>query len=195
MSGTDQDLGSHRSSGAASANAPSRRWRALLLASLALNLMFAGLAAGTAWTWKRHHTSPAAGRAATDFALQSFIASLPKDRARELRRVIRQNGRPNILPLMSAVREARRGAAGVLAADTFSREELVAAFSAIDQAEAASKAAIRGVIVAAAGQMTAEERRALAARWKARRPHLFEDPPERPARSVKKKDKAASGVQ
>jgi uncharacterized membrane protein len=162
-----------------SRSAPSGLWRWLLLSSLALNLLLAGTAAGGMWHWKRfHHTASGGGRGAAEMALQGFIHSLPKERAKELRRVIRQAGRPDILPLIKSVRQARREAADVLSADTFDKAKLVAAFSNIDAAEAATKAATRGVVMAAAEKMTAAERRALTERWKARRPHLFQDPPE-----------------
>jgi uncharacterized membrane protein len=169
-------------------SAPYGVWRWLLIGSLALNLLFAGTAAGGLWHGKRfHHTASSGGRGAAEMALQGFIHSLPKERAKELRRVIKQAGRPDILPLIKSVRQARREAADVLSADTFDKTKLVAAFSNIDAAEAATKAATRGVVMAAAEHMTAPERRALTERWKARRPHLFLDPPEEPESKKKKK--------
>ncbi len=184
MSDTSQGPGSEPQ---VSSRTPSGLWRWVLLGSLALNLLLAGTAAGGMWHWQRFHSmAPGGGRGATEMALPGFIRSLPKERAKELRRVIRQQGRPNILPLIRSVRQARREAADVLAAETFDKAKLGTAFSNIDTAEAATKAASRGLVMAAAEHMTAAERRALAERWKARRPHLFVDPPEHPAGKKKK---------
>lgn len=157
---------------------PSRRWRFLLLASLALNLAFAGMAAGLMWNWKRHHDG-AGGRAGalSDVALQGFLKTLPKARAKDLRQAIKQEGRPDVRGLTNAVRQARRQAAQSLAAEPFDSAKLTEAFSGIDAAEAANKAAIRKTLITAAGRMTAAERQALASHWKARKPRMFEDLP------------------
>ena len=88
---------------------------------------------------------------------------------------------------MNAVRQARRGAAEVLAAETFDSAKLTAAFSGIDTAEAATKSAIRKTLIAAAAKMTTTERQALAAHWKKRKPHMFEDMPA--GKDTKKRDK------
>jgi uncharacterized membrane protein len=167
----------------------SGRWRLVLLTSLALNLLLAGAAAGTMWSLKRSHAvGGGGGRGGAELALQGFIRSLPKDRAKELRQVIRQTGRPNMTPLIASVRQARRSAAEALASETFDKTKMEAAFSNIDAAEAATKAAARNVIIATAERMTPVERQSLADRWKSRRPQMFLDPPERPAGKRKKAD-------
>lgn len=183
MTETRQDPGNERGSGApladnAAATAPpSGRWRIFLLGSLALNLVFAGLAAGWLLSAKRHHSLSGSATGTSDFAIASFIKSLPKERAKELRRLVKQQERPDLLPLTASIRQARRDAAAVLAEATFDRQKLTAAFSSIDAAEAAAKAAVRSTLIALAENLTPAERQTLAERWKARRPHLFEDPP------------------
>lgn len=159
--------------------APSQRgWRLLLLGSLAINLLFAGMAAGSLWSWKRQHSGGSVkSQGATDLAMTGFIRTLPKERAKELRRVIKNQQRPDLLPLLADIRQARRDAAGILSAETFDREKLAAAFSSIDSAEAAAKAAARGSLFSVAEHLTAPERQALTERWKARRPHHFNDKP------------------
>ncbi len=184
--------GDEAEAGSTASRGISGRWRFALLCSLALNLLLAGAAAGTMWSWKRNHAmGGGGGRGAAELALQGFIRSLPKDRAKELRQVVRQTGRPNMMPLISSVRQARRSAADALAAETFDKAKLTAAFSGIDAAEAATKSAARTVIVAAAEKMTPAERQALAERWKSRRPHMFMDPPERRERQGKKVEETA----
>lgn len=157
--------------------APSNRWRYLLIGSLALNLIFAGLTAGSVWKWRHHGGMGGRGGPAADVALQGFLRTLPKERAKELRQAIKQDGRPDMRPLVNAVRQARRDAAGALAAETFDSAKLTTAFSGIDTAEAATKAAIRKTMIAAAAKMTPAERQALADRWRKRKPHMFEDMP------------------
>ena len=183
MSGTLQEPGNEQGSkpkaadsAAATAMLPAR-WRIFLFGSLALNLLFAGLAAGSLWSAKRHHSLIGNSRGTSDFAIPGFIKSLPKDRAKELRKLIRQQDRPDLSPLTAAIRQARREAAAALAEATFDREKLTAAFSSIDVTEAAAKAAARSTLIALAGLLTPAERQTLAERWKARRPQMFEDPP------------------
>ena len=172
---------------AATAPLPAR-WRIFLLASLALNLVFAGMAAGSLWSAKRHHSLIGNSRGTTDFAIPGFIKSLPKERAKELRKLIKQQDRPDLSPLTAAVRQARRDAAAALAEATFDREKLTAAFSGIDVTEAAAKAAARSSLIALAEHMTPAERQTLAERWKARRPHMFEDSPAHGGQGQKKSD-------
>lgn len=183
MTETFQDPGNERGSdlkagvsAAAKATLPSR-WRIFLLGSLALNLLFVGLAAGSLWSGKRHYSLMGNARGTSDLAIPGFIKSLPKERAKELRKLIKQQVSPDLTPLTAAIRQARRDAAAALAEATFDREKLTAAFSSIDVSEAAAKAAARSTLFALAQQLTPAERQILAERWKARRPHLFEDPP------------------
>lgn len=177
MSDQHPDLTPPNESAAASSSL-TKRWRILLIGSLALNLVFAGLAAGAMWNMKRHHGSGGSGRGTAELAIHGFLQSLPKERAKELRRVIKAEDRPDMGPLVAAIKQARRNAAGALAAELFDKAKLSAAFSAIDVAEAAAKAAVRSTMITAADNMTAAERQTLAERWKLRRPHMFEDRPD-----------------
>jgi uncharacterized membrane protein len=151
----------------------SGKWRALLMASLALNFVFAGLAASTLWK-KRVHTNSGSQRV-EELGLQGFLRTLPRERAKELRALIKDE-KPDLKPLNEATRQARRSAAETLAADPFDKDKLISAFANIDTTQANVKAAARAAVVAAAGHMTADERKALAARWKTRRARYFEGP-------------------
>ena len=154
---------------------PSGRWRLLLLGSLAINLLLAGAAAGSLWTWKRHHTMGGSAHGTSELTITSFVKTLPKERAKEVRRLVKQQDRPDVLPLLARVRQARRDAADVLAAPAFDQEKLTSAFAGIDTAEAAVKAAARGSLIAVAEHLSPAERQALAEHWKARRPRHFQD--------------------
>lgn len=153
------------------------RWRIFLLASLALNLMLAGAVAGHFIYGRRHHATGGGERGTHELALQGFLKTLPKERAKELRQIIKSGERLDHAPLVASVRQARRDAAVVLAAEAFDRTKLSAAFARIDAADAAAKAAARTTLLSLAEHMTAAERQAMAERWKARRPYLFEEAP------------------
>ena len=152
-----------------------QRWRQLLFASLAINLLFAGAAAGSLLTWKRHHGSGGKSQDGKELAITGFIKSLPKERAKELRRLIKQQKVPDFDPLMENARQARRNAADVLAAETFSKDKLTAAFAGIEAAEGTMKSTARALLIDVAEHLTQAERQALADRWKSRKPHMFED--------------------
>ena len=171
----------------AAAGAPAGRWRLIILASLALNLLFAGAAAGSLWHSKRHYSHGSLRGA--ELAIDKFLRTVPKERAKELRKLLKATAQPRVEPLVAGIRQARRDAAAALSAQTFDREQLTAAFGRIDQAEATAKSAARGAILSLAANMTAAERSAMAAQWKARRPHMFEDPPETAVKD-KEKDEA-----
>ena len=178
MSDSSQQSGSNLGGEAAPAGSMTGRWRLFLLASLALNLMLAGATAGHFIYAKRHHVSGSGGaRGAPELALQGFLKTLPKDRAKELRQLIKTGERTDQAPLFASVRKARRDAAQVLSAENFDRAKLAAAFANIDAADAAAKAAARMSLLALADHMTAAERLAMAERWKARRPQLFDEAP------------------
>lgn len=163
-------------------SAPAGRWRLVLLASLAINLLFAGAFAGSFWQSKRHHLK-GGGRGTTELGIQGFLKSIPKERAKELRLLMKQNAVADVEPLISSIRQARREAAAALSAQTYDRDSLTLAFGRIDEAEATAKVAARASLLALAPHMTAAERQAMAARWKARRPHMFEDPAPRPSKN------------
>lgn len=167
---------------AAETSSPQGYWRLMLLASLAVNLLFAGAAVGSLWIAKHPRPVSSSASGTPELAMTGFIRTLSKERAKELRRLIKQQGRPDIEPLMAASRQARRDAAQALAAEPFDGTQLKQAFDKIDTAEAATKAAIRSNLIAVAGQLSPTERLTLAERWKARRPHMFEDVQKRPRR-------------
>ncbi len=158
---------------AAPAMAPTGKWRALLICSLALNLLVVGIAAGSVWRHRHHHNfAGGGGRGTEEIGLRSFLKTLPPERAKELRTLIK-SAKPELKPLFDATRAARRTAADAMSAEPFDKDKLTGAFGKIDEAEAAMKAAARSVITNAASQMTAAERLALAERWKARRAKFF----------------------
>jgi uncharacterized membrane protein len=151
---------------------PAGKWRALLIASLALNLLIAGIA-GSAM-FRHRHGHGMGGRGTEEIGLQGFLKSLPAARAKELRAAVKGE-KADMKPLFDATRAARRQAADAIAAEPFDADKLTQAFGTIDAAEANVKAAARTAIVKAAGLMTADERKALAEHWKSRRAKFFRD--------------------
>jgi uncharacterized membrane protein len=172
--------------------APGGKWRALLMASLALNLVVAGIAASHTWQHRQLGRAGSAGNAG-EFGLHGFLRDLPRERAKELRALIKGE-RPDLKPLVEMTRAARRTAADTLAARTFDKDKLVEAFGKIDLAEANVKAAARSVVVTAASHMTAEERLQLAERWKSKRARYFHGPsaPNHGRRDDRVDDEAAA---
>ena len=154
--------------------APTGKWRAILIGSLALNLLVAGVVAGSWIQHKRHHPMMGFGgsRGTEEIGLHGFLRTLPKERASELRALVKGE-KPDLKPLFAATRAARLAAADAMAAEPFSKDGLTEAFGKIDAAEANVKAAARTVITAAAGHMTAQERLALSERWKSKRAKFF----------------------
>jgi uncharacterized membrane protein len=153
--------------------APTGKWRALLMLSLAINLLVAGFAASAVWRHRHHHgMGGAAGRGTEEIGLRGFLKSLPAERAKQLK-ALTEAGKPDFKPLFEATREARRQAADVIAAEPFSQDQLTEAFGKIDAAEANVKMAARTAIITAASNMTIDERKRLAAHWKSRRSKLF----------------------
>jgi uncharacterized membrane protein len=148
-----------------------------LIASLAVNLLIIGGAIGHHFMGPHGHPWRGEGRGGDEMGIMGYVRKLPAERRAELSKIVK-SGRPDVKVLREDIRKARIGAAEALSAEPFDREKVRAALGAIGAAETRLKQASSDSFLAAAGQMTAEERSGLVAWWKKRRPHQFREPRE-----------------
>ena len=156
---------------AAPRRAPRWMWIALVL-SVAFNLLVVGMAAAALLHFRHGHDGPS-GR------FQSFIDTLPVERQKTLRASLGDQ-RERIRPLRKQVREARRRARELFAAEPFEREKLIQAYSEATDARIAINKARGEWFVNMANLLTADERRAFL-EWRrkhhGRRGHWHSRPP------------------
>lgn len=170
-----------------------RGFKALLAASLAVNLLVIGAVIGALWQGAGH-SSRRSSRSSEEFGLISFSRTLAADRAKAVRKIV-YGERPDLSPFMKETVEARKAAVAVLTGEPFDAEKLRQSFAGIDQAEMRLKAAAREVVMRSVGTFTAEERQQLATWWQQRKPSLFrfEEKKKRPPKKKKKKSKETTG--
>ena len=138
------------------------RWMvALLVASLALNLLIVGAVAGSFWAF-RHGGFWAGGGFAG--SLLGYVSTLPAERRREIwgrvgeeRRALRAH--------RQAVREARNEALRALGANPFDRERFRAAMRRVHEAETKARAEAEPLFTAIPALMTPAERQGFV-RWR-----------------------------
>ena len=141
--------------------------RYALIASVACNLLFVGLAAGAAYRFR--HFGPFGEPSAR--GLMGLIARAEPERRAVLRDMIEEK-RPEVHKLRQAAREARDAAFDVLASKPFDETAFKAAHDRMFAAETRAREASLGVLTAIAGQLTDEERERLATwRKRGRRSH------------------------
>lgn len=148
--------------------------RALLL-SVAVNVLFLGLIIGTL-------ARPLPGKKVTEYGLKSFSRSLPQDRSVLVRQMVEER-RAEIRTYRQAARKSRLDATTVLVSEPYDKQRLSASLSEIDVSETKLRALVSDIFLDTAERLTLEERKALAAWWKARQPHLFWRKGERPSPS------------
>jgi uncharacterized membrane protein len=136
-----------------------------LVASLALNLLFAGGLGRAAW----HHRH---GPRGDDTGLMGFARQLPQDRQKIVQEDIAA-ARLVILPLRKAVREAWDDANLVLTAEPFDKDKYKASMDKLTDTEGRFKAAIASALADTAAKLTPEERKNLQGWREMRRPHMF----------------------
>lgn len=149
-----------------SAPAQPSRWKWLLIASLALNLLVAGAIAGRV-VFGPHHGPGRWGQAPGDFGLMGFSKLLPSDRQTLVRQNLRA-ARPEFRELRAETVELRKQAADVLLAEPFDKAALKAALDRVGAGETRVRDKGVDVFVDTAGQLTPDERKTLAEAWKKR---------------------------
>lgn len=148
--------------------APTRRWprwkSALLIASLALNLVIVGMVATAAI---RHgFRAPLAASQAT---VVKFARTLPSERRREIWAATREQRRA-LRPFWADLRRARAEVRAALTAEPFDAARYTAANDKLLEAEIAVRRGANGLFESVATRLTPAERRQFAT-WQERAEH------------------------
>ena len=143
------------------------RWKVILIASLAFNLLVIGALGGAMLMGRRHGSGYGRGE---DFGLLGFSRTLPAERRATIRKTL-QKDRASLKPLWAEMRKAREDVAAVIVAEPFDKAQLKAAIDKIGEAEGRLKQAGLTIFLNTAEQLTSDERRALRDWWVRRRGH------------------------
>ena len=130
--------------------------KALLVASLAVNLLVAGLVAGAFWRGRPAMMMNAATNGGASLA--GYVATLPNDRRRELWTKA-QPSRDEIAGLRRDIRQARQDALKSLTAEPFDKQRYIDAQTRLLDAEVRQRTFQRKVSAELAASMSAEERK------------------------------------
>lgn len=130
---------------------PRWMWIALIV-SLGLNLLVAGVVASAAW----HLRGGGFGHGGR---ITGFIETLPPERSQVLRQIV-ENSRQTIRPLRQEMRQERREAARLFAAEPLDSQALSGAGARLADLEMRLRQAYGQLMTELADKMTAEERRA-----------------------------------
>ena len=138
-----------------------QKW--LLIASLALNLLIIGGAAGAFWSHRHggRHFGHGQGR---EHGLMGFVRELAPERQGDLRTALEAE-REKIKPVRAAVKEGWKETNNVLAAEPFDKEKLNAAMTRMIDAETRMRTVISGALVETAAKLSPGERLKLKA-WR-----------------------------
>ena len=146
----------------AAARKPSwQKW--LLIASLALNLLIIGGAAGAFWSHRHggRHFGHWQGR---EHGLMGFLRELAPERQGELRAALEAE-REKIKPLREGVKEEWKETNAVLGVEPFDKEKFNAAMTRMIDAETRIRTVISGALVETAVKLNPGERQKLKA-WR-----------------------------
>ena len=145
------------------------RWiYGVLLASLMINMLFVGLAAGRMWAhggWYGGHGHHRGGDGVT-----GFLHRLPEGR-RQVLRVSLEATRTEVRAMREEVRQLRQQARSVLSRDPFDAAAFAAAMAQVNAARTKIGERIAKGMSDLAGQMTVDERKAFAAHEERRGRH------------------------
>jgi uncharacterized membrane protein len=145
--------------------ASTRGWRWLLVASLALNLVFIG---GLGALWLKGPPGPGRwGPSQTAFGLMRFSRELPPERRDAVRRHLKE-ARQDLKSLRAELRDARSKATAVLASPDYTAEAMQAALAAVAAADNRMRESGTAALMKSIGELTGEERQKLAAAWNRR---------------------------
>lgn len=151
--------GAERSETASERRAPRWMW-ITLVASLALNLLVIGVVASAAWQF-HNRSSGFQGR------ISAYLDTLPPQRSEALKGIL-ERSQPTIQPLRDEIRQTRREAAQLFAADPLDPEALAAAYARMTDAQVRIRQSYGQLMTELAQSMTAEERRGFI-EWRERR--------------------------
>ncbi len=134
-----------------------QKW--LLIASLAVNLLILGGAAGAFWSHRHggRHFGHGQGR---EHGLMGFVRELAPDRQGEIRAALEAE-REKIKPMREGVKDGWKETNTVLASEPFDKEKLKAAMTRMIDAETRFRTAISDALVDTAAKLSPEERQRL----------------------------------
>ncbi len=144
--------------GDVAAGKPARlKWA--LVASLALNLLIIGSAAGAFWSHRHggRHFSHGQGR---EHGLMGFVRELAPDRQGEIRAAIEVE-REKIKPIRAAVKDGWTETNNVLGTEPFEKDKLKTAMTRMIEAQTRMRVAISDALVETAAKLNPEERQKL----------------------------------
>ncbi len=145
----------------------------LLIASLAVNLLFVGSIAAAVLAPSRRGPP---GRGPNDKGFLSFADRLPADRQESVRKEI-VAAREAMKDLRASIRKSWLDANALLTAEPFDKAKFLAALMQLREVEDRYKTAIYNTVADTADMLTPEERKLLQ-KWRAsRRPALLVPPP------------------
>ncbi len=145
--------------GRGSGGAP--RWvMFVLLASLMLNMVFVGVAAGRIWA---HHNGHGWNSRHKDSGMRGFLRELPEARRKELRDMMRAN-REAAREERQKVRAVRQAVREAIAREPFDRAALESALSQVNVARQSFRARVASDFVEMVVKMTPDERKMFAER-------------------------------
>ena len=137
------------------ARAPARRWLKIALAvSVAINLLFIGLAAGRVF---------GPGPFGRMGAFERAAEALPPAEADQFRQIMRQH-RSRMADEFKAMRQAREDVRAALRAEPFDRTRLERALAEVRQRSEATQQSLHAALVEGAARMSPEGRERLS-RW------------------------------
>jgi uncharacterized membrane protein len=138
-----------------------QRW--LLIASLALNLLIIGGAAGAFWSHRHggRHFGHWQGR---EHGLMGFVRELAPDRQGDVRAALEAE-RAKIKPMREGVKEGWKETNTILGTEPFDKDKLKEAMSRMIEAEVKMRTAISDALIETAAKLSPEERQKLKA-WR-----------------------------
>jgi uncharacterized membrane protein len=138
----------------------SRWWSALLVASLALNLLVGGIALGNYFAARSPERLM--GASYVQLIPRQFFKELPRERRRELMEIVRSN-RGDLRELRKASEETATKLADVLEKDTYTEADATAVINSFATGSESLAAKGGAVVLDILKKLTPEERKALAA--------------------------------
>ncbi len=134
-----------------------QKW--LLIASLAVNLLILGGAAGAFWSHRHggRHFGHGQGR---EHGLMGFVRELAPDRQGDVRAAL-ETEREKIKPMRDVVKEGWTETNSVLGTEPFDKDKLKAAMTRMIDAETRMRTAISDALVDTAVKLSPEERQKL----------------------------------
>lgn len=137
--------------------ARSARWmRVVLIASVALNLLFLGAAAGRAWHWRHHGWGG-------PFGPERILSGLPADQRKAIEAILARS-RGDLQSAADAMEAARKETGAALAAEPFDRTRLETALKKLVEAGLKQHQTRLPMILDIAAALGPRERRQLAER-------------------------------